>query len=158
MMNPLNWQLFLGVLMVSGTIVFHIFGLIFMVMISNKLARRFQFESLNNRALAVVLFSGLFVLAVHVVEIWIWAIAFYALGALPDIETALYFSTSTATTVGYGDMVLDSHWRLFGSLEAMAGMIVFGISTAFLMAILRIRLSEFFELHVLSKLKSGAVD
>ena len=157
-MNPLNWQLVLGLLMVSGTIVFHIFGLIFMVMIGNKMAQRYKFKTINSRALTVVMFSGLFVLGVHVVEIWIWAIAFYVLGALPDIETALYFSTSTATTVGYGDMVLDSHWRLFGSFEAMAGMIVFGISTAFLMAMLRVRLSEFFELHVLSKLKSGAVD
>ncbi len=157
-MNPLNWQLFLGLFMVSGTVVFHIFGLIFMVMISNKASQRIQFESINSRALAVVIFSGLFVLVVHVAEIWIWAIAFYVLGALPDIETALYFSTSTATTVGYGDMVLESHWRLFGSFEAMAGMIVFGISTAFLMAILRVRLSEFFEYHVKRELKAGAVD
>ena len=157
-MNPLNWQLILGLFMVSGTVVFHIFGLILMVMISNKASQHFEFESINSRAVAVVMFSGLFVLAVHVAEIWIWAIVFYALGALPDLETALYFSTSTATTVGYGDMVLDSQWRLFGSLEAMAGMIVFGISTAFLMAILRVRLSKFFEYHVMSKLKAGAVD
>jgi hypothetical protein len=150
-MNPLNWQLFLGLFMVSGTVAFHIFGLIFMVMIEKKLSPRFQFKSINNYALVVVMFSGLFVLVVHAAEIWIWAIIFYALGALPDIETALYFSTSTATTVGYGDLVLDSQWRLFGSFEAMAGMIVFGITTAFLMAVLRSRLSEFFEHHVISK-------
>ena len=150
-MSPLNWQLILGMCMVAGTVIFHIFGLVAMVMLEKKLSHRFRFQAVNNKALAVVLFSGLFVLVVHVAEIWIWAIAYYSLDALPDLESSLYFSTATATTVGYGDLVLNDQWRLFGSFEAMAGMIVFGISTAFLIAILRSRLTEFFEYYVISK-------
>lgn len=67
-----------------------------------------------------------------VVEIWIWALFYLWVGALPDLETALYFSTATFTTAGYGDVVLDKDWRLLGSIEATNGFLLFGWSTAFI--------------------------
>ena len=58
----------------------------------------------------------------------------HALGALPNIETALYFSTATFSTIGYGDVVLSSDWRLLGSLEGISGLLLIGWSTAYLVA------------------------
>jgi len=83
-------------------------------------------------------------IGLHVSEIWLWAVTFMQIDAVPDLESALYFSTVTATTVGYGDLVLEHNWRLLGSFEAMSGILVFGISTAFLMAVLRSGLADFF--------------
>ena len=54
--------------------------------------------------------SSLMVL--HAVEIWLYAGLYRIAGAIPDLETALYFSTASFTTIGYGDVVLGPEWRL----------------------------------------------
>jgi len=86
-----------------------------------------------------LLLLSLFVLAVfsaHVIEIWIWAVFYFFIEEIPTFKTALYFSTSSFTTVGYGDLTLSEEWRLLGSLESANGMILFGWSTAFIFAII----------------------
>ena len=82
--------------------------------------------------------GGLFVL--HALEIWLYAGFYIAVEALRSFEAALYFSTSSYTTVGYGDVVLDERWRLLGAIEGANGLILLGWSTAFFVAIVgRIR-------------------
>jgi len=93
--------------------------------------------------LGVILFVVLGLVAIHSVEIWLYGAAFWAIGAVKDFETALYFSTVTFTTLGYGDVVLEGNWRLFGAIEAGNGLILFGWSTAFLLSLTsRLRLLE----------------
>jgi hypothetical protein len=75
---------------------------------------------------------GLFL--VHTIEIWTWAGAYLALGTVPSFADALYFSTVTFCTLGYGDIVLLSDWRLFGSLEGVSGFLLIGWSTAYLVS------------------------
>jgi len=53
-------------------------------------------------------------------------------GALPDWNTAVYFSLVTYTTLGYGDVVLGPGLRIFAAFSAVTGLLGFGISTAFL--------------------------
>jgi len=74
----------------------------------------------------------------HILPIRVWAILFYYLspGELPTFESALYFSTSSFTTVGFGDVYLDETWRLLSSFEAANGFILFGWSTAFIFEII----------------------
>jgi voltage-gated potassium channel len=62
-------------------------------------------------------------------------VAYLALDALRDLETALFFSTSSFTTIGYGDVVLDRRWRLVAAIEGANGLLMFGWSTAFLISI-----------------------
>ena len=76
----------------------------------------------------------------HVIEIWIWAIFYYftaSIQEIPTLEAALYFSTSSFTTVGFGDLVLSEEWRLLSSFESTNGMILFGWSTAFIFELIR---------------------
>jgi hypothetical protein len=68
----------------------------------------------------------------HAVEIWLYAGLYRIAGAIPDLETALYFSTASFTTIGYGDVVLGPDWRLIGAIEGANGLLLFGWSTAFL--------------------------
>jgi voltage-gated potassium channel Kch len=56
---------------------------------------------------------------------------------LPSFEEALYFSTVTFTTVGYGDIVLSREWRQLATFEAVNGWIIFGWATALIMAVIQ---------------------
>jgi hypothetical protein len=69
-------------------------------------------------------------------ETGVWTAVYLAVGALPDLETALYFSTVTFTTLGYGDITLDAGWQLLSSFQAANGTIMFGWTTAIVMAVI----------------------
>lgn len=85
-----------------------------------------------------MVFTVLVVFLSHIVQIWLWALLFLYLepNILHNLETALYFSTSSFTTVGFGDVFLDEEWRLLSSFEAANGFILFGWSTAFIFEII----------------------
>ncbi len=72
----------------------------------------------------------------HIIQIWIWAFCFLWLDAMPRLEPALYFSLSTYTTLGFGDLLLGEDLRLFGAFASVNGMLIFGVSTAYLVGIL----------------------
>lgn len=76
------------------------------------------------------------VILLHVTEIMAWALVYLWRGAMPDLPSALYFSAVTYTTTGYGDLVLPQSWRLVGAVEAMTGILMFGWSTGFFVAVL----------------------
>src|SRR6516162_3784589 len=69
-------------------------------------------------------------LLLHLLEAGIWAGSYVISGTLPDFETAMYFSITSYTTVGYGDVVLSAPWRRLGPIEAAVGILMFGWSTA----------------------------
>jgi len=71
----------------------------------------------------------------HLLEITIWALLYVRVGAMPDLHSALYFSSVTYTTTGYGDLVLPEGWRLLGGVEALTGILMCGWSAAFFFAI-----------------------
>ena len=79
----------------------------------------------------------LFLLIPIVLDVTLWATFYYGGGALPSFEEALYFSTVTFTTVGYGDIVLDREWRQLATFEAVNGWIIFGWATALIMAVIQ---------------------
>ena len=84
---------------------------------------------------------GLFFL--HTLEIWCYAAFYMLVDQFETFEKALYFSTSTFTTVGFGDVILDEKWRVFGAIESATGFLLIGWSTAYLVALTtRIRLIE----------------
>jgi voltage-gated potassium channel len=60
---------------------------------------------------------------------------FFRRYCFPSWESAFYFSTTTYSTVGYGDLVLPTSWRLLGPIEATTGVLMCGLSAAFLFAI-----------------------
>ena len=69
-----------------------------------------------------------------IIEVWIWAILYLVLGAFATLEKAVYFSTVTFTTLGFGDITLDEEWRLLSSFEAANGLLMFGWTTALVFA------------------------
>ena len=75
------------------------------------------------------------IILLHVLEISAWAVVYAWRGAIPGLQSALYFSAVTYTTTGYGDLVLPEDWRLVGAIEALTGILMCGWSTGFFFAI-----------------------
>ena len=126
-------NLALGTFVISLTVVIHTFGLIAVTHAMNWLTGKVRPHGHRSRMLAVnTVVLGLF--AVLTVEVWLWAVVYQLLGSFPDFQTALYFSTSTFSTVGYGDVIVPHEWRLLASLESVNGFLLIGWSTAYLIA------------------------
>ena len=75
------------------------------------------------------------IILLHMIEITAWATVYAWRDAMPDLQSALYFSAVTYTTTGYGDLVLPQPWRLAGAIEALTGILMCGWSTGFFFAI-----------------------
>ena len=71
------------------------------------------------------------------IEVVIWAMGYLALGAMEAREEAVYFSMVTYTTLGYGDITLNEQWRMLSSIEAANGIIMFGWTTAVVIAVVQ---------------------
>ncbi|HKM99211.1 MAG TPA: potassium channel family protein [Candidatus Binataceae bacterium] len=108
--------------------------------IARLLQRRFLRGSVGRRQIQdmPILFAILtMLLTAHLVEMALWAAAFVILGEFNAFATAFYHSCVNYTTLGYGDIIMAPRWRLLGPLEAVDGMLMFGISTALFFAIVQ---------------------
>lgn len=100
------------------------------------LSRKHNFKSElygYRKGLFVLSFTAVFFMLLHYIEIAIWAIVFLSIPELDKLshwEEAIYFSTVTYTTTGYGDITLPPLWRIMAGFEAMNGILLFGWSTA----------------------------
>lgn len=136
-------QLLVASAIVTATIGVHLAGLAVLLRLLRRHRARApaRRELIHDIAGIVGAAFGLFIL--HGLEIWSYAALYLNAGVLPQFEEALYFSTSTYATIGYGDIVLPAGWRLIGAIEGINGVILLGWSTAFFVAVVgRIRLLE----------------
>ena len=97
----------------------------------------------------VGLLLGLFVRIVllHLIQVSLWAAVFWRARELPNLETALYFSLVTYTTIGFGDVVLGPGWRVLAGIEGLAGIILIGWSTAFVFAVVNRMYEHWRQVH-----------
>ena len=135
-MQILVQNLVVSTLMVALTVVIHFLGLLGLLFLLRRRGARFRAqESVVGQGLLIVLtVFGLF--AIHAVEIWLYAAFYVAVGAEPDLETALYFSTVSFSSLGFGDVLMPLEWRLVSAIEGVNGLILIGWSTAFLMSLM----------------------
>jgi hypothetical protein len=131
-----NWAWSLPLIVVN--VMYHALGLAF---INQKIVRAKRIvESRRNYLILFAFVMGvttLLVTLLHAIEAGIWAGLYWMLGALPDGKSALLYSLSAMTSYGHEPYYLAEHWRLMGALEALNGMILFGLTTAFLYATTR---------------------
>lgn len=97
-----------------------------------RMSRRFG-AGLKPRHTMMLIFVALsYIIFAHTLQVWIWSSGFVLAEALPDWNTAIYFSLVTYTTLGYGDVVLGPGLRIFAAFASVTGLLGFGLSTAFL--------------------------
>lgn len=136
-----NWAWSLPLIVI--TVIFHVIGLVFLNERVIGAKRLFKKSGRNFLTFALILgVATLIAILLHAVEAVIWAAVYEILGALPDGKSALLYSLSAMTTYGHEHFDLANHWQLMGALEALNGMILFGLTTAFLYGMIRELLAD----------------
>ena len=125
-----------AVVIVSVCLVVHMAGILLMA--EWLLSRRDDLDRTASRRhfalLMVMLFAGIMFL--HLIQTSLWAVFYYGQNLFSDFETSLYFSMVSFTTIGYGDVLLPRKWRLLGVIEGISGVLLCGVSTAFIFAVI----------------------
>lgn len=127
-------QLALATLMVAFTVVLHGAGLqalarTLRLELQEEAERHEHFVSTRAFSVLIGLVIGLF--ALHGIEIWLYAALYLWLGAVANLEAAVYFSTITYGAIGYSDTAMAVGWRLVSAIEGINGILLIGWSTAF---------------------------
>lgn len=125
-------HLVIGFVVIAVTVVVHAFAMDVILRKTKWLEKTALHKQRTIWKAATLAIVVLAVCGALIAEIWIWAGLYLALGALDNLETALYFSTATFTTVGYGDVVLSEEMRMFSAVESLNGFLLFGWSAAFI--------------------------
>jgi hypothetical protein len=127
-------QLSLATAMVTLIVLIHLTGLALLI----RLLRSHSQWMAAWRALpfTMLLLATIGIIGIHTVEIWLYAALYLELHAFRDFESALYFSTVTYSSIGYGDVLMPKPWRILGAIEGAAGIVMLGWSTAFIVTLL----------------------
>jgi hypothetical protein len=124
------------------TMSIHAGAVVLMACVSMSIRVRLESRKLDLSRVMLILICiigvlGLLLVVVHGIESAIWAAAYLWLGALNSPVEALLFSVDSMTTRGASGLSLPSHWQMMGALEAVDGMLLFGVSTAFVFAVIQ---------------------
>ena len=149
-MESVNWTW--GLSLIALTIAIHAAGVVMMALVGLGVRARLEARKLGLRHLiplviGIVGATGLLLAVLHGIEAAIWAAAYVWLGALDSQKDAILYSIDSMTTRGASGLTLEQHWRMMGALEAAGGMLLFGISTAYIFAVIQVywpMLSELF--------------
>lgn len=123
--------------LVAVTLAIHAVGIVSIVAVSRRIRGKLLRQGINYVDSALMMVTlivgvGLSLAVLHTIESVVWAIVYVWLGALPSPAAAAFYSVDSMTTRGSSGLFLASHWRMMGAMEAADGMLLFGISTAFL--------------------------
>jgi Ion channel len=98
------------------------------------------------KSVAIMMLVSLVTAATHLIQITLWAVVLLICGEITSFQRAFYCSAENYTALGYGDIQLSERWQLLGPLEAVNGLLLFGLSTAIMFAVLSRLISH--RLHV----------
>jgi hypothetical protein len=140
-MDPLmNWGMdwVWGLPLIVLTVVIHAFGLaVINKSVNSSLATPGRLPRLFVASIVVMGGTALWAAILHGFEGFLWAAAYRVLGALKDNRSAVLYSLGAMTTYGHSNISLAPGWQMMGTLEALDGWILFGLTTAFLFSIMQ---------------------
>jgi hypothetical protein len=132
-------QLILGFALMVVAVAIHLVGGLAVIL---HLRRRVAAHAGDSTLFALWVLVQLFavLLLLHLMQVSLWALLYWwRIGW--DFNTALYFSTVTYATIGYGDVVPPTQWRLVAVTEGLTGVLMLGWSSALVFAVV-VRLFE----------------
>jgi voltage-gated potassium channel len=133
-------QIILSLLIITATICIHGVGTAWWIRYLLGKHQRAGASYGFARSMTILSLTAVFLMLLHYIEISIWALTFLMIPELDKLsswEEAIYFSTVTYTTLGYGDITLPLVWRVMSGFEAMNGILLFGWSTAMFYAVVQ---------------------
>jgi hypothetical protein len=142
-----NWAW--GLALIALTMTIHAVCVAFMAIAELSIRARLERRRLRIWHDAAILIGaivtiGILLAVLHGIEAAIWAAAYLWLGALDSPVDAILYSLDSITTRGASGLVLQQHWRRLGALEAADGMLLFGISTALIVAVMQSGLTKLY--------------
>ena len=140
-MQSVNWAW--GLSLIALTITIHALGVVMMAVAGLRIRLWLETWNLGFRHVILELIGGvgaigLLLAVLHGIEAAIWAAAYVWLGALDSPKDAILYSLDSMTTRGASGLMLEPHWQMMGALEAANGMLLFGISTAYIFAVMQV--------------------
>jgi hypothetical protein len=150
-----NW--IWGLSLIALTIAVHVTGVTFMACVLHSLRIRLESRSLGLPHLIAIVIAtftamGLLLALLHGIEAAFWAAAYLWVGALNSPGAAILYSVDSMATRGASGLMLQPRWQMMGALEAANGMLVFGISTAFIFTVM-----QFYYEHLVLQRSGGPV-
>src|SRR5271165_4311207 len=139
MVSPGGWSAdwAWGLPLIVTTVVIHVLGLgLIGVKASDVSSRVLEHRHPTVAFVIVVGAATLLATCLHAIEAGIWAGAYRLLDALPDERSAMLYSLSAITSYGHASLELKERWQLMGAMEALNGWLLFGLTTAFLFAMI----------------------
>lgn len=125
-------QIFVGILIAGLNVAQHV-GFIVAAIVVMRAHRERIDGKLHYRHILLVLTSvTLWLLLGLIIAMIVWAVCLQALGLFQTLEDATYFAFVSFTTLGFGDVLLPKEWQLLSGMCAAVGLLLFGLSTAFL--------------------------
>jgi hypothetical protein len=131
-----------GLSLIALTIAIHAVGVVTMAFVALRLRvglenRKFRLCYAILIVIGVIGAVGLLLAVLHGIEAIIWAAAYLWLGAVGSLTDGMLYSVDSMTTRGASGLTLLQHWQMLGALESADGMLLFGISTAYMFAVLQ---------------------
>ncbi len=131
-----------GLSLIALTIAIQATGVVMMALVLARLRPRMEHRSLGPWrvvpvVIGVVAVVGLLLAVLLVMEATVWAGAYLWMGAVGTLADAMFYSVGAMTTAGAPGVTLAAHWRMVGVLESAGGMLLFGISTAYIFTVMQ---------------------
>ena len=126
-----------GLSLIALTMAVHATGLVLVALVVERFRDRLTSRHVLTTIVGLVCTVGLLLAALHVLEAGLWALAYWSLGAISSFAEAMLYSVDSISTRGGSGLMLERQWQTMGALEALDGMLLFGISTAFIFAFMQ---------------------
>ena len=130
-------QFFAALLPMALTVVIHGQGMGLTARYFKRFGRPPAGSSRTGPHVIVLIVVAAIMLATHFCEVFMWAVFYFATGLLSNIREAMTYSINCYTTLGATSIDLPGRWHGLGGFEAIAGMLMFGWSTALLAAVVQ---------------------
>ncbi len=131
-----------GLSLIALTIAIHATSVTFMVFILHGFRVRLASGSASLARVSAIVIgtitaTGLLLAALHIMEATLWAALYVWLGTFGSLREALLYSVDSIATRGASGLMLPPPRQMLGALEAADGVLLFGISTAFMFTVMQ---------------------
>jgi hypothetical protein len=126
-----------GLPLIMLTVILHVYGLVIIQQRIIPLYGALMRTSHTTAGFTLIMVTAtLLATCLHGIEAALWGWAYLLIGALPNIKLAMLYSMGAMTTYGHENLHVEARWELLGTIEALNGWLVFGLTTAFLFALI----------------------
>ncbi|MBN3825646.1 two pore domain potassium channel family protein [Burkholderia sp. Ac-20384] len=135
-----SWTI--GILLGMTTILMHTAAMVGLAVVARRLrealdVRRDDIHEQLRKVTGIIALICIALGLLHTLEAIVWGATFVQVGAIGSFSDALFFSIDTMSTRGASGIVPAANWRMLGAIESSCGVLLFGMSTAFIFAVIQ---------------------